>query len=93
MGSNLPKRNHYIPQMVLRNFVEDSGRLHIFDKKTSEFFELKPKDAFVENRRNVRYSDGGQQDDFEVEEQLSKIEDAAAPAIKKFIDSARKGDC
>ncbi len=93
MGSNRPRRNHYIPKMVLRNFADASGRLHVFNKESGEFYKLQPKDAFVENRLNVRHSDGGEQDDFEVEEQFSKIEVAAAPAIREFICSARNGDC
>lgn len=79
--------------MVLRNFADACGRLHVFSKEGENTFELKAENAFFENMRNVQYSDGGQQDDYLVEKELHKIEDAAAPAIKQFIVSARKGDC
>ena len=92
LGSNLSRRNHYIAEFIVRNFADTSGRLHVFDKERGKLYQPKPKKAFVEKRRNVRYSDGGEQNDFEVEEELSKIESAAAPAIRRIIESARKGD-
>lgn len=92
MGSNLSRRNHYIAEFIVRNFANASGRLHVFDKVRGKLYERKPKNAFLEKRRYIRYRDGGEQDDYEVEEQLSKIESAAAPAIRRIIASARKGD-
>ena len=92
LGSNLSRRNHYIAEFIVRNFADTSGRLNLFDKERCNLYQRKPKKAFVENRRNVRYSDGGKQNDFEVEEQLSKIESDAAPVIRRIIESARKGD-
>ncbi len=92
MGSNFPRRNHYIAQMIVRNFADDSRRLHMLDKERGKQYKVKAQNAFVEKRRYVRYRDGGRQDDFAVEEQLSKIESAAAPALRKMVKSAREGD-
>lgn len=93
MGSNLPNRNHFIPQMLLQNFVDKSLHIHVLDTVRNHLFDLKAENAFIEKKRYVQFSDGGQQDDYEVEKELYRIEDAAAPATKQFIRSARKGDC
>ena len=92
MGSNFSRRNHYIAQMLLRNLVDDSQRIYVFDRERGKLYKTKPHNVFVENRRYVRHSDGGEQDDYEVEKQLSEIESAAAPAIRKIISSVREGD-
>lgn len=78
--------------MIVRNFADDSRRLHMLDKERGKQYKVKAHNAFVEKRRYVRYSGGGQQNDFAVEEQLSKIESAAAPALRKMVKSAREGD-
>lgn len=64
----------------------------MLDKERGKQYKVKAQNAFVEKRRYVRYRDGGQQVDFAVEEQLSKIESAAAPALRKMVQSAREGD-
>ena len=92
MGSNNPKRNHYIAQMLLRNFADDSQYLHILNKEKINPYKSKPRKAFVDNKRYVRYRDGGEQDDYEVEKKLSEIEGAAAPVIRRIIAFARKDD-
>lgn len=92
MGSNLPRRNHVIAQMLLRNFVDDSQYLHILNKKKINPYKSKPRKAFVDKRRYVRYRDGGTQDDYEVEKKLSEIEGDAAPAIRRIIACARRDE-
>ena len=91
MGSNNPRRNHTIPQMLVRNFADEGLRLHVLNKKKKRVYKASPRKAFVENNRYVRYRDGGLQDDYEVEKELGEIEGAAAPAIRRIIASARKG--
>ncbi len=92
MGSNLSRRNHYVAEFVVRNFADTSRRLHVFGKETGTYFKTKAVNVFVEKRRYVRYGDGGEQDNFEAEKKLSEIENAAAPVLKKIIQSARAGD-
>lgn len=92
MDSDKPKRNHIIPQMLLRNFADGGQYLHVLNKRKPKPYKSTPRKAFVEKNRYVRHRDGGEQDDYEVEKRLSKIEDAAAPAIEKIIASARHGD-
>ena len=55
MGSNNPKGNHYIAQMLLRNFADDSQCLQILNKEKINPYKSKPGKAFVYNKRYVRY--------------------------------------
>ena len=92
MDSDKPKRNHVIPQMLLRNFVDESQYLHVLNKRKPKPYKSTPRKAFVERNGYVRHRDGGEQDDYEVERKLGEIEGAAAPAIERIIASARHGD-
>ena len=92
MDSDKPKRNHIIPQMLLRNFVDGSGYLHLLNKRKPKPYKSTPRKAFVEKNHYARHRDGGAQDDYEVERKLSEIEGAAAPAIERIIASVRHGD-
>ena len=33
-----PKIQHYVPQFLLRRFVDAEGKLHVFDKRESKQF-------------------------------------------------------
>ncbi len=48
MSSNDPKRHHYIPQFLLKNFLDDSGRFWVFDKKKGKLHQGTPRNTFVE---------------------------------------------
>jgi len=92
LGSEKPRRNHVIAQILLRNFVDDSQYLHILNKRKPKPYKSTPRKAFVEKNGYVRHKDGGEQDDYEVEKKLCEIEGAAAPAIERIIASVRHGD-
>lgn len=44
---NEPKRHHYIPQFILRNFCFDSEHIYYYDKNTEETTVKEPKDVFM----------------------------------------------
>ena len=93
MGSNRPRRNHYIAQMLLRNFTNDRGYLYVLDIERHKVYRSKPRKAFTKNKRFVRFDGEGKQNDYYVEMILSEIESKAAPAIGKTITAARKQVC
>ncbi len=33
---NIPKRHHYVPQMLLRRFCDENGKLWLFNKKAPQ---------------------------------------------------------
>lgn len=90
MGFNLPRGNHYIAKMLLENFTDGQGYIHFLNKRKNKTYRTKPNNAFVETRRYIRYSEDGVQDNFEIEDVLSKIEGDAAPVLKIIIAAARE---
>ena len=102
MATNDPKRHHYIPEMLLRNFCNAQGLLWV--NSGEKIFKITPKNIFVEGHLYTK-SDfsaspkGAQYEDFlnavnrtfEYEKQLSDIEASAKPSIEKIIEQARQG--
>lgn len=90
--ANQPKRHHYIPQFILRNFTDHNGKLYCFDKRLSKTFTSVPTNVFVKNNLNThKYEDGTTST--HLESSLSKeIESPAAVVVEKIITSARHGD-
>ena len=92
MTSNPPKGTHYIPRLLLSNFVDSAGFLHMFDRKGQKYFSLKPGNAFIENHLTRMYDFSSDDYSYEAEEILSQIEGRAAPVIKTIIESARTNE-
>ena len=102
MGPSATKRHHYIPRMLLRNFYNGSGTLWIGDRQQGSTYETSAVNAFVRKRFYTRYlyprgtSAGSdikfeQSDEYEIA--LARIESAAAPALRRIIESARRREC
>ena len=55
MNPNHPKQQHFVSQMLLRNFCDDSGRLWV--SNGSKTWQSNPKNVFVEKDlyTNFRY--------------------------------------
>ena len=92
MSSNDPKRHHYIPQFLLKNFLDDSGRFWVLDKKKGKLHQGTPTNTFVEKNlhRTLNFDHGNYS--CEAEEELSRIESRAAPVIRKIIKCARNNE-
>src|SRR5580704_14936640 len=43
-----PRLQHFVPQFLLRNFVDERGQLHVFDKATSRAFAASPRGVAAE---------------------------------------------
>ena len=104
MARNTPKRGHYIPQMLLKNFCDESGRIWVSDG--GKIYSANPKNVFVEGHLYTRSvfresSKETHHEDFlksikksyEYEERLSEIESKAAPAVKQIVEQVRLGKC
>ena len=94
MGSDIsqPKRQHYIPRMLIRNFTDESGRLRAHKEGDRKPYRAYPKSLFTVRYLYTQYSDGGKQDNWIAELCLGQIESRAAPAIRKIIEAARKDE-
>ena len=104
MGTNNPKRHHYIPRFLLRNFLDEDGQLWIYDKGQGKIYRASPKNAFTISdlyttyefdhiRKNAEYEefvDSVKKDyKYEVNYFAGGIESKAAPVISQIIKSAR----
>ena len=89
---NRPKRHHYVPEMLLRNFTNKNGRLHFFRKSSKEkcILETEPRNFCVECELYTVYDSAGAAD-ASLEKYLSQLEGEAAPVIMKIIKEARAG--
>lgn len=89
MGANRPRRHHYIPEMLLRNFCDGEGVLWVGDKKRGKCYSATPKNIFVESNLYSNYDYSRGTDSYEYEQALSKIESKAKPAISSVIEKVR----
>jgi|TARA_Y100001937_G_scaffold65108_1_gene89108 hypothetical protein len=82
--NNTPKKQHFVPQFLLKNFVQEKAdRMYVFDKKKNHSFASNVKDIGHENnfyKDNV--SDLGNKLEFK----LSELEACASPIIGKIIE-------
>ena len=46
--SSHPRLQHYVPQFLLRNFTDEKGQLHVFDKLSERIFTLSPRGIAAE---------------------------------------------
>ncbi|MHB1699510.1 MAG: DUF4238 domain-containing protein [Acidobacteriaceae bacterium] len=79
------KKQHYLPQFILRRFCADNRRnLWVFDKQRLISYQSALKDAASEN-----YFNDVRLDEVEIsfEHYLEKIENTAAPILNKLIVS------
>ena len=104
MGRNTPKRDHYIPEMLIKSFSDESGRVWVADEK--KIFSTTPKNVFVKGHLYTRSIFGNSPRDadledflnsieksYEYEERLSDVESRAAPAVQQIIDQVRLEKC
>lgn len=91
MGANHPRRNHYIPQMLLNHFCDDGGLLWVADQERGKCYQTNPKNVFVKNNLYVNRDYAQATDSYEYEDMLSKIESKAEPAMSSFIEQVRCG--
>ena len=86
-----PIRQHFTPQMLLKNFTDDKGLLHVFDTHHPEngIFSTSPKNVFLQRNYNTIYGKNGE-GDYTVETGLSQLESSASKIIEKFIQSSQE---
>ena len=102
MGRNTPKRHHYVPQMLLNNFRDESGHVWVGDGKKT--YPANPRKVLVQGDLYTRSIFGNSPKDtdhedflnsieksYEYEERLSEIESRAAPAVQEIVNRVRHG--
>ena len=87
---SIAKRHHYVPQMILRNFVDQRGMLHCFRKEDQQTFEASPEDVYVKKWLYTQRGVGAHADAKE-RELGTRIEGPAHPIVDKIVTRAREG--
>lgn len=84
LNKNKPIRHHYIPQFILRNFSDRKGNLNYWDNISHALRHLNTSDVFM-NKYMYTSKVINQDNDVEVENNLSKFECDVAPLFKKIV--------
>ena len=88
---SIPRHLHFVPQMLLRRFVDRDGHLHVFDKRFLERGVIctGPANVFVQRDiYNQRGEDGSW--DVSVEQMLGRLESVANNVVEKIVTAARQ---
>ena len=104
MGYNSPKRQHYIPKMLLKRFADADDLIWVNDG--SNVFKTNYGNAFSIGHLYTRAKFGNTpkgasydeflssvQKSYEHEESLGRIESDAEPAVQRIVETARQGKC
>ena len=85
MNKNIPIRQHYIPQFILKNFSSRDDIVNYYDISLNEFKEVHIRDIFMEKRL---YDDEINKKSFpqQIEIDLSKFESEVSVIIKKMVE-------
>lgn len=88
------KRQHFVPQFLLKNFSMDGKRVIVWDRKQRVFFETGVKDiCYLDDLYEVKWKDsnpklGTYVLDNKLEEEFSQTEGRASSVIKHIIERA-----
>ena len=83
------KRQHYVPQFVLRRFADSEGKVSVFDKRESRTFRGNVRKMLAENR--MYDLDLGSSWFFSLEGSLSAVESAAAEVVNCIVTEGQIG--
>ncbi|CEO40777.1 DUF4238 domain-containing protein [Photobacterium kishitanii] len=85
ISKNTPKKQHYVPQFLLKNFsINDTEQLYTYDKLKNVSYKTSVKDSACENGfYNINLNDQC----LTYEHKLSKLEGVSSEIIKSIIDT------
>ena len=91
MTKNKPTKQHFIPQMILKNFADDNNLLRYFDKSIGKIDERTPKGMFKEYYRYTEYLNGGKWGDWSPDDKLQTSENDAEPIFRIILRAVTIG--
>ena len=80
-----PKRQHVVPEMLLRNFQRKDEKIYAYFKGEVKHVCTSPKNLFVKKHHYTLRGDEYGEDRYEIENRLAEIESRAAPVISKIV--------
>ena len=89
---NIPIRQHYIPRMLLKRFVDKDGKLHFFTNHAPDKGVLAstPENLFLQKHLYTQVDEVGAKDAYVETSFLAKLEGKADPIIEKIVCAARR---
>lgn len=90
--TNLPKRHHFVPQMLQRRFAGDDGRLFFADSRNRAAGALaaSPANLLAETHLYTRTRPDGSRD-VTLENRYSRLESAISPLLDEITSLVLKG--
>lgn len=87
---SIPKRHHYVPRFLLKNFTDAAGWLHWAEvgPVSPVLRRARPNELFHKRHLYSTLNASGEKD-VAIERDLAKLEDATAPLVEQMIVAAR----
>ncbi len=86
MSNNDTIRQHYIPQFILRNFVDVKGKISVFDKSTDKRFKCTPYNSACENHfYDFSLNIENEEHSTTFEQAFSAVENLVAPIFARIV--------
>lgn len=82
-NSRGPKKQHYVPQFLLRGFADSKERIFVFDKETGQVRHQSVRDVGHENKTYEVRTDAGKL--LSLEARLASLEGKCAPIIARLL--------
>lgn len=90
MGNNIPRRHHYVPRLLLRNFTNSAGQLWVFDANQKKNWQASPDSAGFERDLYARNLKSPEPEFSAIEEFLSQqVDGPGAEAIASLLARQR----
>ena len=83
------KRQHYVPQFLLKEFADDGGKLSVFVRGKGIAFQARPDGMAFQRYYYAAKNDSGKIDSQTVEKELSQIEGDGSAAIRELLDGVK----
>lgn len=83
------KRQHYVPQFLLRGFADEDEKLSVFVRSKGLSFRASPKDVACQRYYNAAKLESGEIDTQTIEKELSQIEGAGSAAVHALLSGAK----
>ena len=68
------KRQHYVPQFLLKKFADEHGRLNVYVRGKGSVFQARPDGMAFQRYYNAVKNHSGELDTQTIEKELSQIE-------------------
>ena len=98
VSTDNPKRQHYIPRLLLKNFCDSEGCLWVGDREEGKIWKGKPDDNFVIRHLYTEHTFDPKTGNltgksYKHDEAIQKLEGAAGTVVKEMIRKARSKTC